>query len=189
MTRPTKRYAGPPPRCPTCLDDVPPRLTEEQLRVPTSELYSTALEVLHRTKASSTRGRAEVAAFDPDGDRGRKVPEEEDQEEDGDDEVERFEPDPSKPHRPTPRHYGLYATERASIDWTYHVVPSKSRQALQDEIVSLVLGTQVKECRDAGDDEPCRVSGTGQAELGCQLGDCSGEQDDDGKPLALFTAG
>ncbi|GAA6019965.1 hypothetical protein JCM11491_006723 [Sporobolomyces phaffii] len=174
MTRSNKRYAGPPPRCPESLDDVPPQLTEKQLVVPTSELYSVALEEYrhHHHRSTST------PLGDGDGDA---------------DPVERFEPDPAHRDRPTPRHFGVYARERASIDWSYHVVPTKARQSLQDEIVSLVLGTMVKECRDAGDDEPCRVAGgpRGQAELGCQLGDCSGEngESDDGKPLALFTAG
>jgi len=185
MTRSTKRYAGPPPRCPDSLDDVPPQLTVDQLEVPTSELYSVALEEFWRGRQSeatqavngNTKGKARESKS-----QGMNAGEEEA------DEVERYEPDPSKPERPTPRHYGLYARERSTLDWTYHVVPTKARQSLQDEIVSLVLGTQVKECKDAGDDELCRVSGTGQAELGCQLGDCSGESDD-GKPLALFTAG
>ncbi|GAA5904570.1 uncharacterized protein JCM6883_003830 [Sporobolomyces salmoneus] len=179
MTRSSQRYSGPPPRCPASLDDVPPQLTEDQLRVPTSELYSVALEEFHRTRqnrvAGTTNGTQE--------DRSKAESTEEEA-----DEVERYEPDPTKPDRPTPRHFGLYAKERSTLDWSYHVVPSKARQSLQDEIVSLVLGTQVKECRDAGDDEPCRVSGTGQAELGCQLGDCSGDSEGK-KPLALFTAG
>ncbi|GAA5956505.1 hypothetical protein JCM3765_003466 [Sporobolomyces pararoseus] len=185
MTRSSQRYSGPPPRCPSTLDDVPPQLTEEQLQVPTSELYSVALDEFYRRRQDGTNqavNRNENSKQESG--KERQVSKEEERE----DEVERLEPDPTKPERPTPRHYGLYAQERSSIDWSYHVVPTKARQALQDEIVSLVLGTQVKECKDAGDDELCRVSGTGQAELGCQLGDCS-EHNKDGKPLALFTAG
>ncbi|GAA5941737.1 exocyst subunit SEC8 [Sporobolomyces koalae] len=175
MSPSTKRYSGRPPTCPHSLDDPPPQLTEEQLNVPTSELYSVALEQLYQHRADN--GSTELVANATT-----------ERERDETDEVEQFEPDPSRADRPTPRHYGLYSKERSLLDWTYHVVPTKARQALQDDIVNLVLGTQVKECQDAGDDECCRISGTGQAELGCQLGDCDHDVANE-KPLALFTAG
>lgn len=185
MARSPKRYAGPPPRCPTSLDDIPPQLSEEQLHVPTSELYSVALAEFHRgVKAASHK----IANGNGLACRPKQPTEATDSQNTEEDQVDALEPDPCQPERPTPQHYGLYAQERSTLDWSYHVVPTRERQSLQDEIVSLVLGTQVKECKDAGEDEPCRVNGTGQAELGCQLGDCSGDSDD-GKPLALFTAG
>lgn len=176
MTPSSKRFSGQPPICPATLDDPPPTLTKSQLEVPTSELYSAALEDYYRTKGKSGEHRTSTSK------------EEKEEEEDG---VDRYEPDPTREDRPNPKHYGLYARERATLDWSYHVVPSRARQSLQDSIVSKVLGRQVKECSAAGDDELCRINGGGDAELGCQLGDCSGEngESDEGKPLALFTAG
>lgn len=192
QSRSTKqtRYSGPPPECPQSLDSLPPKLTEEQLNVPTSELYSSALEEFwkHKDNGSTITKATE--------ERNGTAEEEE---EDG---VERYEPDPTRSDRPSPEHYGIYATARSSLDWSYHVVPSKSRQSLQDEIVSYILGMQVKECQEAGDDEPCRVCGdatnekkggtakVGQGDLGCELGDPKRHSGaENGKPLALFTAG
>lgn len=191
MTRSSKRFQGPPPKCPKTLDHPPPGLTKEQLDVPTSELYSVALEEYwsNRGRHGVANGNGEATESTRNGQQSRQMNGTEEGKEE-EDPVEEYEPDPTNPSRPTPRHYGLYAQERSTLDWSYHVVPTKTRQSLQDEIVSLVLGTRVKECRDAGDDEPCRISGTGQAELGCGLGDCSGEaESEEGKPLALFTAG
>ncbi|CEQ43025.1 SPOSA6832_04892, partial [Sporobolomyces salmonicolor] len=162
------RYTGPPPTCPKHLRDQAPPLSAEQLSVPTAELYSAALaEAWSRTSPSI--GNGEVHNVDEE-------------------QVERLEPDPTRPDRPVPQHYGPYAKQRASLDWSYHVVPSRARQALQDEIVSLVLGTEMRECKDAGDDEPCRVASErhGIAAVG-ELG--VDEESGDEKPLALFTAG
>ncbi|TKA52397.1 hypothetical protein B0A53_05104 [Rhodotorula sp. CCFEE 5036] len=110
-----ERYAGPVPTCPRTLDDPAPELTREMLHVPTSELYSAALE----------------AAWQELGDTGGQRP--------TPDRVAQLEPNSKEYSSPRPRHYGPYAVERASLDWSYHVVPNRARQALQDEIVSLVL--------------------------------------------------
>ncbi|GAA6035846.1 hypothetical protein JCM8097_005735 [Rhodosporidiobolus ruineniae] len=175
------RYAGPPPKCPQTLDDPPPLLSPEMLRVPTSELYAASLiaawDELGRSASDFSR---------------RPSPER----------VEELEPHPKREDRPRPLHYGPYALERAGLDWTYHVVPSKERQALQDEIVNLVLTQRVRECEEAGDDEPCRVS---EARAGYEEAEKEGKEnvrtvDDEamgrksadeerGRPLALFTAG
>ncbi|GAA6059800.1 hypothetical protein JCM10212_003695 [Sporobolomyces blumeae] len=186
----SKRFDGQPPACPETLDDPPPILTSEQLEVPTSELYSAALEDVWKardaegaTAESYRRFGVSTKANEADEVNGEGPSRERDV-------VEEHEPDPSRADRPNPRHYGVYAEARASLDWTYHVVPSRARQSLQDEIVTLVLGMQVKECQDADDDEPCRVSGNAQGEIGCELGyPMKDPTDQDGKPLALFTAG
>ncbi|GAA5874655.1 hypothetical protein JCM1840_007439 [Sporobolomyces johnsonii] len=163
------RYTGPPPPCPKSLKDPAPPLSPEQLAVPTAELYSAAL-----AEVWSQQSQSQSTSIG-----NGKVDEEQ---------VDRLEPDPTRPDRPTPQHYGPYAKERASLDWSYHVVPSRARQALQDQIVSLVLGTEVCECKDAGDDEPCRIASErhGIAAVG-ELGVDDGTGDE--KPLALFTAG
>ncbi|KWU43267.1 hypothetical protein RHOSPDRAFT_35142 [Rhodotorula sp. JG-1b] len=173
-----ERYAGPMPTCPHTLDDPAPELTREMLQVPTSELYSAALE-------------AAWQELDNDGAQGqRPTP----------DRVAQLEPNPKEYSSPRPRHYGPYAVERASLDWSYHVVPNRARQALQDEIVSLVLEKRLRDCRDAGDDEPCRVL---EAREGFRDGETTvsrvddedmgrkgeGRPGDKGRPLALFTAG
>ncbi|GAA5882484.1 hypothetical protein JCM3774_006128 [Rhodotorula dairenensis] len=189
--RPTsRRYAGPIPTCPQTLDDPAPELTAEMLAVPTSELYSVALEAAWRE------------LDDDDGDGGgdsharqRPTPER----------VAQLEPDSKEYSAPRPRHYGPYAIERASLDWSYHVVPTRARQHLQDEIVSLVLEQRLRDCKDAGDDEPCRVfearerfreqeqsaadgnvARVDEQDMG-RKGD--GRPGDKGRPLALFTAG
>ena len=166
------------PTCPHTLDDPAPELTREMLQVPTSELYSAALE-------------AAWQELDNDGAQGqRPTP----------DRVAQLEPNPKEYSSPRPRHYGPYAVERASLDWSYHVVPNRARQALQDEIVSLVLEKRLRDCRDAGDDEPCRVF---EAREGFRDGETTvsrvddedmgrkgeGRPGDKGRPLALFTAG
>lgn len=172
-----ERYAGPVPTCPRTLNDPTPELTREMLRVPTSELYSAALE-------------AAWQELEHEGE--RPTP----------DRVAQLEPNSKEYSSPRPRHYGPYAVERASLDWSYHVVPNRARQTLQDEIVSLVLEKRLRDCRDAGDDEPCRVfearegfskgeeegkvSSVGEEDMG-RKGD--GRPGDKGRPLALFTAG
>lgn len=174
-----ERYAGPMPTCPHTLDDPAPKLTREMLQVPTSELYSAALE-------------AAWQELDDDGAQGQERP--------TPDRVAQLEPNPKEYSSPRPRHYGPYAVERASLDWSYHVVPNRARQALQDEIVSLVLEKRLRDCRDAGDDEPCRVF---EAREGFREGETTvsrvddedmgrkgeGRPGDKGRPLALFTAG
>lgn len=180
----TPRYAGPVPPCPTSLDDKAPELTDEMVRVPTSELYSAALEAAW----------AELDQEDANSGR-RPTPER----------VAQLEPNSKEYASPRPRHYGPYAIERAQLDWSYHVVPSRKRQALQDEIVSLVLEQRLRDCKDAGDDEPCRVvdkrEGYHADEAKSRSGNVArmddehmGRQGDDrigekGRPLALFTAG
>jgi hypothetical protein len=171
-----ERYAGPVPTCPRTLDDPAPELTREMLRVPTSELYSAALEAAWQELDGDTEGQ-------------RPTP----------DRVAQLEPNSKEYSSPRPRHYGPYAVERASLDWSYHVVPNRARQALQDEIVSLVLEKRLRDCRDAGDDEPCRVF---EAREGFREGETvsrvdeedmgrkgEGRPGDKGRPLALFTAG
>lgn len=174
-----ERYAGPVPTCPRTLDDPAPELTREMLRVPTSELYSAALEAAWQELDGDTGGQ-------------RPTP----------DRVAQLEPNSKEYSSPRPRHYGPYAVERASLDWSYHVVPNRARQALQDEIVSLVLEKRLRDCRDAGDDEPCRVfearegfrgeedhgkvSRVDEEDMG-RKGE--GRPGDKGRPLALFTAG
>ncbi|GAA5866726.1 hypothetical protein JCM8547_002739 [Rhodosporidiobolus lusitaniae] len=178
MAPSSPRYAGPPPLCPSKLDDPPPELTEEMLKIPTSELYAASL--LHAWEELG------VSSSDFS---SRPSPER----------VEALEPHPRRSDRPTPLHYGQYAEERAELDWTYHVVPSRTRQQLQDKIVSLVLSQRVKECKNAGDDEPCEVreereqeEKEGRENVGeveeSEMGRKSGEGEE-GRPLALFTAG
>lgn len=81
-------------------------------------------------------------------------------------------------------HFGPYRRERLELDWSFHKIPTKERQALQDEIVDQVLRRVVKECeegqnaRDCGSGEVC----TRRKEKG-ELGES------DNRPLALFTAG
>jgi hypothetical protein len=171
-----ERYAGPVPTCPRTLDDPAPELTREMLRVPTSELYSAALEAAWQELDGDTEGQ-------------RPTP----------DRVAQLEPNSKEYSSPRPRHYGPYAVERASLDWSYHVVPNRARQALQDEIVSLVLEKRLRDCRDAGDDEPCRVfearEGFRERETVSRVDEedmgrkGEGRPGDKGRPLALFTAG
>ncbi|GAA5915802.1 hypothetical protein JCM6882_006101 [Rhodosporidiobolus microsporus] len=181
MTRSAPRYAGPPPPCPPTLDSPPPQLMPEMLQVPTSELYAASLREawgeLNASGAGSPR--------QPSSER-----------------VEELEPNPTRDDRPVPKHYGPYAEQRGSLDWTYHVVPSRERQTLQDEIVKVVLDQRVRECKDAGDDEPCRVSERrmgmeeGEKEEKGKVGGVDDEkmgrkngEGEEGRPLALFTAG
>ncbi|GAA6007584.1 hypothetical protein JCM10207_006394 [Rhodosporidiobolus poonsookiae] len=172
MAASSPRYAGPVPRCPESPDDAPPELSDEQLKVPTSELYAAALEAAWEELAPSASSSSSDKG--DKGDKARPTPAR----------VEQLEPHPSSPSRPRPHHSGPYASERAALDWSYHVVPSPSRQALQDQIVRRVLDQQVRECAEAGDDEPCRVTG-GCGELKEGRNDAGGEE----RPLALFTAG
>ncbi|GAA5991823.1 hypothetical protein JCM10908_002221 [Rhodotorula pacifica] len=183
----TPRYAGPIPRCPRTLDDEAPELTDEMLRVPTSELYSVALEAAWQELERGSDDSTASTPPRPTSDR-----------------VAQLEPNSKEYSAPRPRHYGPYAVERASLDWSYHVVPSRARQALQDEIVSLVLEQRLRDCKDAGDDEPCRVTearegfreeeeedegkvrGVSEEHMG-RKGE--GRIGDKGRPLALFTAG
>lgn len=179
-----QRYTGPIPACPTSLDArlAPDFLgTDGAVEVPTSEVYSAALEAAWDELGGQERAVREGK---------RPTPER----------VEELEPDPTDSSKPRPRHYGQYAVERASLDWSYHVMPTRARQALQDQIVALVLEARVRECSEAGDDEPCRVSerregfvegekegrvdGVREDQMGRKGGD--GEE---GRPLALFTAG
>jgi len=173
------RYAGPQPPCPHNLDDPPPDLDPDQLAVPTTELYSAALE----------HAWAELASTASPSQRPTPA------------RVDELEPRPDDPSRPRPAHHGPYALHRAGLDWTYHVVPSRARQQLQDEIVTLVLQQRLRECDEAGDDEPCRVSeqreGFSRQEADPEgvrgvksedMGRKGGEGEED-RPLALFTAG
>ncbi|BGP47491.1 hypothetical protein JCM10450v2_003343 [Rhodotorula kratochvilovae] len=183
MSPSAPRYAGPQPRCPASLDDDAPELSSEQLKVPTSELYSAALEAAWAEFASSSSSAS--------GKDARPSPAR----------VEALEPRPDDPSRPRPTHHGPYALQRAELDWTYHVVPSRARQALQDEIVTLVLEQRLRDCGEAGDDEPCRVSEAreGWKEAEMREGNVrtvreedmgrKGHPSEEGRPLALFTAG
>ncbi|BGP15468.1 hypothetical protein JCM10213_001766 [Rhodosporidiobolus nylandii] len=175
------RYAGPPPPCPAHMQSAAPPLSAEMLRVPTSELYAASL-----LAAWDELGRS-ASDFSH-----RPSPER----------VEELEPHPERDDRPTPKHYGPYAVQRAGLDWTYHVVPSKERQQLQDEIVNFVLSQRVKECSEAGDDEPCRVTEgregyseeerekTGRVrQVNHESVGRKGGEAEEGRPLALFTAG
>ncbi|GAA6056042.1 hypothetical protein JCM3770_006996 [Rhodotorula araucariae] len=185
MSPSAKRYAGPQPRCPASLDDEPPALSDEQLQVPTSELYSAALEAAWAELALPA-----TAAATKSQQQQRPEPER----------VDALEPRPDDPARPRPTHHGPYALQRAALDWTYHVVPSRARQALQDEIVTLILDQRLRDCGEAGDDEPCRVSDVreGFSEME-QHGTIrtipdeamgrKGHPAERGRPLALFTAG
>lgn len=196
--RSPRRYAGPIPACPRTLDDPAPEMTAEMLAVPTSELYSVALEAAWRELDDH-----DDLHSDQDQDRAKRQRE---QRRPTPDRVAQLEPDSKEYSAPRPRHYGPYAIERASLDWSYHVVPSRARQQLQDEIVSLVLEQRLRDCKDAGDDEPCRVfearerfreqeqsaeNGTvahvDEQDMGRKGAD--GRPGDKGRPLALFTAG
>lgn len=182
MSPSSPRYAGPQPTCPQTLDDPAPKLSPEQLAVPTTELYSAALEQAW-AELDSTAAAADSARPTPS-------------------RVDELEPRPDDPSRPRPAHHGPYAVQRAGLDWTYHVVPSRARQALQDEVVTLVLQQRLRECDEAGDDEPCRVSearegfrrqerereGVLRGVRSDDMGRKGGEEEED-RPLALFTAG
>ncbi|GAA5829939.1 hypothetical protein JCM11251_007939 [Rhodosporidiobolus azoricus] len=183
MTRHAPRYAGPPPSCPPTLDSPAPQLMPEMLQVPTSELYAASLrEAWDELGASTTESSR------------RPSPER----------IEELEPNPAREDRPRPKHYGPYAAVRGTLDWTYHVVPSRERQSLQDQIVKIVLEQRVKECEEAGDDEPCRVSEKrvemeererakdGKENVGHVENESigrKGAKEEEGRPLALFTAG
>lgn len=182
MSPSANRYTGPVPTCPDSLDaKLPPDFLGEAVEVPTSEVYSAALEAAWEELGGQEQALREGRRPDPE-------------------RVEHLEPDPTDDSKPRPRHYGAYALERASLDWSYHVLPSKARQALQDQIVKLVLEARVKECSEAGDDEPCRVSERREGfEEGEREGRVDGVREDqmgrkgadgeEGRPLALFTAG
>ncbi|BGP24092.1 hypothetical protein JCM10295v2_002993 [Rhodotorula toruloides] len=182
MSPSANRYTGPIPACPASLDaKLPPGFLGEAVEVPTSEVYSAALEAAWDELGGQERALAEGKRPTPD-------------------RVEHLEPDPSDDKKPRPQHYGAYARERASLDWSYHVLPTKARQALQDQIVKLVLGARVRECSEAGDDELCRVSERREGfEQGEREGRVDGVREDqmgrkggegkEGRPLALFTAG
>lgn len=73
------------------------------------------------------------------------------------------------PPDPLLQHYGPYHAERRMLDWGYHKIPTRERQAMQDEIVRDVLRRVARECL-ANDGKSCEGGG-------------------EGKPLALFTAG
>lgn len=176
MTPTASRYSGPPPKTPTSLGDAPPHLNDEQLQIPTSELYAASLSAAWSELSSSSTDFS-----------SRPTPER----------VEALEPHPSRSDRPQPEHFGPYADVRKSLDWSYHVVPSRERQRLQDEIVGYVLSQRVKECKNAGDDEPCQVSETSDGEGDdCRENGVSEQRDGSGHgvevgggKLALFTAG
>ncbi|GAA5926005.1 hypothetical protein JCM3775_005173 [Rhodotorula graminis] len=174
------RYAGPQPACPPSLDHPPPTLSQDQLAVPTTELYSAALEHAWRQLDPSSSSSSQ-----------RPTPAR----------VDQLEPRPDDPSRPRPVHHGPYALVRAQLDWTYHVVPNRARQHLQDEIVTRVLEQRLRECDEAGDDEPCRVSERREAFAQQEqdpdgvrgvrsddMGRKAGDREED-RPLALFTAG
>ncbi|CDR43884.1 hypothetical protein NBRC10512_005907 [Rhodotorula toruloides] len=182
MSPSANRYTGPVPTCPDSLDaKLPPDFLGEAVEVPTSEVYSAALEAAWEELGGQERALREGRRPDPE-------------------RVEHLEPDPTDDSKPRPKHYGAYALERASLDWSYHVLPTKARQALQDQIVKLVLEARVRECSEAGDDEPCRVS---ERREGFEEGEREGRVDgvreeqmgrkgadgEEGRPLALFTAG
>ncbi|EGU12991.1 Glutaredoxin [Rhodotorula toruloides ATCC 204091] len=152
MSPSANRYTGPVPTCPDSLDaKLPPDFLGEAVEVPTSEVYSAALEAAWEELGGQEQALREGRRPDPE-------------------RVEHLEPDPTDDSKPRPRHYGAYALERASLDWSYHVLPSKARQALQDQIVKLVLEARVKECSEAGDDEPCRVSERREGGMGAGKG-------------------
>ncbi|KAJ8294754.1 Repressed by EFG1 protein 1 [Rhodotorula toruloides] len=182
MSPSANRYTGPVPTCPDSLDaKLPPDFLGEAVEVPTSEVYSAALEAAWEELGGQERALREGRRPDPE-------------------RVEHLEPDPTDDSKPRPKHYGAYALERASLDWSYHVLPTKARQALQDQIVKLVIEARVRECSEAGDDEPCRVS---ERREGFEEGEREGRVDgvreeqmgrkgadgEEGRPLALFTAG
>lgn len=191
------RYAGPIPRCPERLDEAAPELTGEMLKVPTSELYSAALEAAWAELEREQPHDSQSTEAGEKATTRRPIPER----------VAQLEPDSKEYAAPRPRHYGPYAVERAQLDWSYHVVPSRARQALQDEIVALVLEQRLRDCKDAGDDEPCRVveqrevPQTEEEQVRTRNGNVKsleneqmgrkgpGRVGDKGRPLALFTAG
>lgn len=79
---------------------------------------------------------------------------------------------------PNPYHYGTFAHERAQLDWSYHEIPTKERNQLQDEIVEAVLrklSREVIDCETRGK-EAHPERGTPDFTLRA-------------RPLALFTAG
>jgi hypothetical protein len=79
---------------------------------------------------------------------------------------------------PNPYHYGPFARERAQLDWSYHKIPTKERNQLQDEIVEAVLrkvSREVIDCETRGK-EAHPERGTPDHTLRA-------------RPLALFTAG
>lgn len=76
--------------------------------------------------------------------------------------------------------YGPFQKEREQLDWSFHKIPSRERQELQDEVIRGVLD-KVGE-KKMGEDrvEEMREWSTG------------GKNDDEvrsRRPLALFTAG
>lgn len=81
----------------------------------------------------------------------------------------------------TPLHYGEYAAERAELDYTFHTIPSQSRQMLQDDIIRNILNRKVKECVE------CDVEDQGW--MGCSTNIVTESTQERAKPLALFTAG
>ncbi|KAL7411238.1 zeta toxin-domain-containing protein [Mrakia frigida] len=89
--------------------------------------------------------------------------------------------DPNPPSRDQLKkkefHSGPWREARASLDYSYHEVPSKERQLLQDEIVSQVLGeVHEEECKlcDSVQTRPSGSSSPGGSRS---------------SPVALFTSG
>lgn len=87
-----------------------------------------------------------------------------------------------KDSRPEGLHYGRFKKERMELDWSYHKIPTKERQELQDEIVEEVLKRVVKECEEGIENVE-----NGNCEEVCTRSSENGEGG--GRPLALFTAG
>lgn len=78
-----------------------------------------------------------------------------------------------------PLHYGEFASERAHLDYSFHTIPSPTRQVLQDEIIRGVLTRLAPNCTTA-------PASDDQSWMGCSSDDAWTMT---GKPLALFTAG